>query len=62
MKPLQDLAVCLFVVVATLVALIVYAAWQLPLIAYHFVREFWPAICGGVALWVLYRLSDFGII
>lgn len=62
MKPLQDLAVCLFVVVATLIALIVYAAWQLPLIAYHFVREFWPAVCGGVFLWILCRLFDFGAI
>lgn len=62
MKPLQDLAVCLLVVVITLVAVIAYAAWQLPLIAYHFVREFWPMICGSVFLWVLYRLSDFGMI
>lgn len=62
MKPIQDLAVCLFVVAVSLLALIAYAAWQLPLIAYHFVREFWPAICGGVFLWVLYRLSDFGMI
>lgn len=62
MKALQDLAICLFVVAATLVALIAYAAWQLPLIAYHFVREFWPMICGAVFLWFLYRLSDFGVI
>lgn len=62
MKPLEDLAVCLFVVVATLIALIAYTAWQLPLIAYHFVREFWPSICGGIFLWTLYRLSDFGYI
>lgn len=62
MKPIQDLATCLLVVTIALVAVIAYAAWQLPLIAYHFVREFWPMICGSVVLWFLYRLSDFGAI
>lgn len=62
MKLIQDFVICVFVVAITLVAVIVYAAWQLPLIAYHFVREFWPMICGAAFLWILYRLSDFGVI